>query len=163
MPSAVRASQPRPVPARPRARAHSGPRRAASTRAPGWLPASVLACGPILGAVLGKAVGGYHGPVFAVLTVAAAAVATASASKNGRWWVIPALPPLAWLVTAIAELLWHDPPYPDAKAKAIGLVHATTHVFPVIIAALVAMALVCVIPVVAAKTREHRGAGGRRA
>lgn len=67
-------------------------------------------------------------------------------TPSGRWWVIPALPPMAWLVAAAAELVWHDPPYPDAKAKAVGLVHATTHVFPVIVAALVAMALVCLVP-----------------
>jgi hypothetical protein len=143
-------------------RSRAGARRAASTRVPRWLPASVLVSGPILGAGLGEAIGGYHGPVFAVLTVASSALATATATKNGRWWVIPALPPLAWLVAALAELLWHDPPYPDAKAKAVGLVHATTHVFPVIVVALVAMGLVCVVPVIAARTRDHQGVRGRR-
>ena len=159
MPSAVRTSQPRHVPVR----ARSGSRRAASTGVPRWFPASVLVSGPIFGAVLGKAIGGYHGPVFAVLTVAAATVATATTSENGRWWVIPALPPLAWSVAASAELLWHNPPYPDAKAKAVGLVHATTHVFPIIVFALAAMASVCVIPVAVAKVRKHQGVGGRRA
>lgn len=134
------------------------PRRPGSTAAPllstpRWLPAAALIGGPIVGALLGKALGGYHGPFFALLTIASAALATAATTPSGRWWVIPALPPIAWLVAAAAELAWHDPPYPDAKAKAVGLVHATTHVFPVIVAALAAMALVCLVPLC------KRGAG----
>ena len=112
--------------------------------------------------MLGKVIGGYHGPVFAVFAVSAAALATAAATPNGRWWVVPAQPPLAWLAAAAAELLWHDPPYSDAKGRAVGLVHATTHVFPVIVAALVAMALVIAVPVIAAKA-GGRPRGGRRA
>jgi len=112
--------------------------------APAWLPAAAVLGGPILAAVAGNVVGGYHGPVFVVLTIVFAGVATAAATPNGRWWVVPALPPVAWLVAAAAELSWHNPPYPDTKAKAVGLVHATTNVFPVIIASLVVMGLVIV-------------------
>ncbi|NUP46865.1 MAG: hypothetical protein HOW97_06055 [Catenulispora sp.] len=175
MSSAARASKPRDVPSRPQTRTRTGTRThthssssaAARTRpaallltgSPRWLPAAVLVAGPVIGAVLGHAAGGYHGPAFAVLTVGSAALATASATPNGRWWVIPALPPVAWLVAATAELGWHDPPYQSAKAKAVGLVHATTHVFPVIVAALVTMGLVSA----AAAAVRRRPRGGRRA
>ncbi|GAA1975460.1 hypothetical protein GCM10009838_39550 [Catenulispora subtropica] len=77
--------------------------------------------------------------------------------------MIPALPPFAWLVAAGAELLWHDPPYADAKAKAVGLVHATTHVFPVILIALAAMGLVAAVAAVRARPRTHHPRGARRA
>ncbi|OLE20713.1 MAG: hypothetical protein AUG49_24220 [Catenulispora sp. 13_1_20CM_3_70_7] len=111
--------------------------------------------GPALGALLGKAIGGYHGPVFALLTIAAAALAAAAATPSGRWWVVPALPPVAWLIAAAAELAWHNPPYADTKAKAVGLVHATTHVFPVTLAALAVMGLVIAIATV--RSRRPRG------
>jgi cobalamin synthase len=112
----------------------------------------------MLAAILGKFAGGYHGPVFVVLTLAAAGVATAAATPNGRWWVVSALPPVAWLVAAVAELAWHNPAYPDTKAKAVGLVHATTNVFPVILAALVVMGLV----IAAAVARGRQNGGGTR-
>ena len=138
----------------------AGPRR--------WLPPAALLAGPILGAVLGGATGGYHGPLFALFTIASAALATAAVTPNGRWWVIPALPPLAWLVAAVAEVTLHDPPYGDSKAKAVGLVHATTHVFPVILAALVTMGLVSVVTTLRTRTRtrsrtRRHPSGGRRA
>ena len=112
----------------------------------------------MLAAILGKFLGGYNGPVSVVLTIAAAGVATAAATPNGRWWVVSALPPVAWLVAAVAELAWHDPAYPDAKAKAVGLVHATTNVFPVILAALAVMGLV----IAAAVVRGRQSGGGAR-
>jgi hypothetical protein len=131
--------------------------------APSWLPAAAVLGGPILAAVLGKVLGGYHGPVFAVLTIAAAGLATAAATPNGRWWVLPALPPVAWLVAAVAELSWHDPSYPDTKAKLVGLVHATTNVFPVILASLLVMGLVTVAAVMRGKqTGGKRSSGVRR-
>ena len=114
--------------------------------------------GPILAAVLGKFIGGYHGPVFVVLTVVSAGVATAAATSNGRWWVIPALPPVAWLVASVAELAWHNPSYPNNRQRAVGLVHATTNVFPVILAALVVMGLVIAVAVV----RDRQSGGGTR-
>lgn len=93
-----------------------------------------------------------------LLTVVAAGVACAAATPNGRWWVIPALPPTAWLVAAVAELAWHDPPYPDTKAKAVGLVHATTNVFPVILGALAVMGLVTAVAIM----RDRQSGGGAR-
>ena len=132
---------------------------------PRWLPAAAVLAGPPLGALLGEAIGGYHGPLFALLTVAAAALATAAATPDGRWWVIPAQPPIAWLTAAAAELAWHNPPYPDNKAKAVGLVHATTHAFPIILAALAAMGLVIAAERMRS-TKAHRTkarrSGGRR-
>ncbi|GAA2019676.1 LCP family protein [Catenulispora yoronensis] len=116
----------------------------------------MLIGGPVLGVALGTALGGYHGPLFAVLTVASAALATASARPNGRWWVMLSAPPVAWLVAAAAELLLHDPPYRDTKAKAVGLVHATSHAFPVILVAAVAMGVVWTAAVVAAKPSRNR-------
>ena len=126
--------------------------------APNWLPAAAVLGGPMLAAIVGKFAGGYHGPVFVVLTIVAAGVSVAAATPNGRWWVISALPPVAWLVAAVAELAWHNPPYPDSKAKAVGLVHATTNVFPVILAALVVMGLVTA----AAVMRGRQNGGGSR-
>ncbi|MEZ0106081.1 hypothetical protein ABH920_000062 [Catenulispora sp. EB89] len=126
--------------------------------APNWLPAAAVLGGPMLAAILGKFIGGYHGPVFMLLTVVSAGVAAAAATSNGRWWVVSALPPVAWLVAAVAELAWHNPPYPDTKAKAVGLVHATTNVFPVILAALVVMGLV----IAAAVVRGRQSGGGTR-
>ncbi|MFD0639476.1 hypothetical protein ACFQ9X_55735 [Catenulispora yoronensis] len=123
---------------------------------PRWFPVAVLIGGPVLGVALGTALGGYHGPLFAVLTVASAALATASARPNGRWWVMLSAPPVAWLVAAAAELLLHDPPYRDTKAKAVGLVHATSHAFPVILVAAVAMGVVWTAAVVAAKPSRNR-------
>jgi cobalamin synthase len=112
----------------------------------------------MLAAILGKFLGGYHGPVFVVLTIVAAGVATGAATPNGRWWVVCALPPVAWLVASVAELAWHHPAYPDTKAKAVGLVHATTNVFPVILAALAVMGLVIAVAVV----RGRQSGGGSR-
>src|SRR5690242_12829974 len=66
--------------------------------APAWLPAAAVLGGPMLAAVLGKFAGGYHGPVFELLTVLTAALAAAAATAAGRWWVVTALPPVAWLV-----------------------------------------------------------------
>lgn len=127
--------------------------------APNWLPAAAVLGGPMLAAISGRFMGGYHGPVFVVLTIVAAGVATAAATSNGRWWVIPALPPVAWLVAAVAELAWHDPAYQTSKEKLVGLVHATTNVFPVILAALVVMGLVTGAAVL--RGREN-GGGARR-
>jgi cobalamin synthase len=112
----------------------------------------------MLAAILGKFIGGYHGPVFMLLTVVSAGVAVAAATASGRWWVVSALPPVAWLVASVAELAWHNPPYPDTKAKAVGLVHATTNVFPVILAALVVMGLVIAVAV----ARGRQSGGGTR-
>lgn len=146
------------------ARRHSAPRQGPGTGdrllsgAPGWLPAAAVLGGPILAAVVGKFVGGYHGPVFAVLTVVAAGLATASATSNGRWWVISVLPPAAWLVAAVAELAWHNPHYSTTRKQELGLVYATTHVFPVILAALLVMGLVTA----AAVLRDRQRGGGRR-
>jgi len=141
----------------------SRPRAAASadrllSGAPAWLPPAAVLGGPMLAAILGKLLGGYHGPVFVLLTIVAAGVATAAATPNGRWWVVCALPPVAWLVASVAELAWHNPAYPDTKAKAVGLVHATTNVFPVILAALVVMGLV----IAAAVVRGRQSGGGTR-
>lgn len=113
----------------------------------------------MLAAILGKFLGGYNGPVFVALTIAAAGVATAAATANGRWWVVSALPPVAWLVAAVAELAWHDPAYQTSKTKLVGLVHATTNVFPVILAALVVMGLVIVAAVMRGR---QSGRGSRR-
>ncbi|MEY9927376.1 hypothetical protein ABH926_002001 [Catenulispora sp. GP43] len=126
--------------------------------APSWLPAAAVLGGPMLAAIVGKFAGGYHGPAFVVLTIAAAALATAAATANGRWWVVTSLPPVAWLVATVAELAWHDPAYPDTKAKLVGVVHATTNVFPVILAALAVMGLV----IAAAVVRGRQSGGGAR-
>ncbi|MFL6115574.1 MAG: hypothetical protein ACJ786_30140 [Catenulispora sp.] len=158
-------SGPEPTVVRSRADHSRAPRsRAARTtgapllrRTPRRLPTAAVVLGPTLGALLGKAIGGYHGPVFALLTIAAAALAAAAATPSGRWWVVPALPPVAWLVAAAAELAWHNPPYAGSKAEAVGLVHATTRVFPVTLAALAVMGLV-----IAATTLRGRLPRGRR-
>lgn len=126
--------------------------------APSWLPAAAVLGGPMLAAIVGKFAGGYHGLAFVVLTIAAAALAAAAATSNGRWWVVTSLPPVAWLVAAVAELAWHNPAYPDNKAKLVGMVHATTNVFPVILAALAVMGLV----IVAAVVRGRQSGGGAR-
>lgn len=112
----------------------------------------------MLAAILGEFAGNYHGPVFVVLTIVAAGAATAAATPNGRWWVVCALPPVAWLVAAVAELSWHNPAYQTTKTKAVGLVHATTNVFPVILAALVVMGLVIAVAVM----RGRQSGGGSR-
>ncbi|WP_194897081.1 hypothetical protein [Catenulispora pinisilvae] len=143
-------------------RSGSGTASAAGDRllagAPNWLPAAAVLGGPILAVIVGKLLGNYYGPGFAVPTVLCAALAVAAATPNGRWWVMSALPPVAWLVAAVAELAWHDPGYVNTKQKLVGLVHATTHVFPVILVALVVMGLV----IAGAVMRGRQSGSGRQ-
>ena len=125
---------------------------------PGWLPVAAAGFGPAIGAVIGKVLGDYHGPGFAVVCVAAALLAAASAASNWLWYLLPGMPPVIWLVGAVAELEWRNPPYKGSKEQAVGLVHATTHTFPVIAACVVAMGLVAV----AGAVRERNQKGARR-
>jgi hypothetical protein len=124
---------------------------------PGWLPAAAAGLGPVVAVVVGKVAGNYYGPGFAVLCVAAALLAAASAASNWLWFLIPGMPPVIWLVGAVAELEWRNPPYKGTKEQAVGLVHATTHVFPVIAVSVVAMGLVAVVG-----TMQERKKGARR-
>jgi hypothetical protein len=125
---------------------------------PGWLPAAAAGFGPVVGAVVGKILGNYYGPGFAVVCVAAAVLAAASAASNWLWYLLPGMPPVIWLVGAVAELEWRNPAYKGTKEQAVGLVHATTHTFPVIATCAVAMGLVAVVGAV----RERNQKGARR-
>ncbi|MEY9855451.1 hypothetical protein ABH935_001055 [Catenulispora sp. GAS73] len=125
---------------------------------PGWLPAAAVGLGPVLAAIVGKILGNYYGPGFAVVCVIAAGLAAAAAASNWLWYLIPALPPVIWLVGAVAELEWRNPPYQGTKAEAVGLVHATTHTFPVIAVCAVVMGSVAVWGTV----QERKKKGARR-
>lgn len=125
---------------------------------PGWLPAAAAGFGPVAGVVAGKVAGNYYGPGFAVICVAAALLAACSAASKWLWYLIPAMPPVIWLAGAVAELEWRKPAYKGTKEQAVGLVHATTHTFPVIATCVVVMGLVAVVGAV----RERNQKGARR-
>jgi asparagine N-glycosylation enzyme membrane subunit Stt3 len=128
------------------------PQSAPLSAANGTAAACVL-LGPVVGAFLGKAIGGYSGPVFAIVCVLAAMVAAATVTPVGLWWVIPSPPLVIWVVGVVAELSWRNPPYQGKKEQAVGVAHGTVHSFPVMLAALLGMAVVVVATRMKARQR----------
>lgn len=124
---------------------------------PAWVMTAVVLLGPIVAAIVGQAAGSYYGPGFAVLCVASALLAAAVTPPRGLWFLIPGMPAWIWVVAAGAELAWHNPPYEGRKAQAVGLVHATTHGFPVMATSMLAMGVLAVAGAV-----QERKTGARR-
>jgi hypothetical protein len=138
------------------ASAHRG--RSAPPGVPSWAAAALLGLGPVVGAVLGEALGAYDGTVFALVCVASAAAAAVMVSPAGLWWAVPTPPPVIWAVSVLAELGWHDPPYQGSRGQAVGVAHGTIHAFPVMAAVEFTLAIIVVVRLAASGARRGRAA-----
>lgn len=135
--------------------AHPGP--SAARGAPRWAAAALLGFGPLVGAVLGEAAGGYDGALYALTCVGSAVVAATLVSPAGLWWVVPTPPPVVWTVSVATELAWHEPPYQGSKERAVGVAHGTIHAFPVMVGVELALAVVVGVRM----ARARRGGSAR--